>query len=107
MELTHKNTATVTARGVEKALTWIQTETARRDVARKTLKQKEARNRNAVSYQRRTRKNVKRMATKEKGRNLSIGTADSLCSPVETNATLQRNYTPINILKNRKTFHLA
>lgn len=34
--------------GVEKALKWIQTKTARRDVVRKTLKQKEAPNRNAV-----------------------------------------------------------
>lgn len=48
MELTHKNTTTVTVLGVEKALKWIQSETARRDVVRKTLKQKEAHNSIAV-----------------------------------------------------------
>ena len=93
--------------GVEKALKWIQTKTARRDVVRKTLKQKEAPTGMQFSYQRRTQRNVKRMTTKEKSSNISILTADSLCSPVETNSTLQSNYTPIKIKKKNISFSIG
>ena len=59
------------------------------------------------SYQRRTQRNVKRMTTKEKSSNISILTADSLCSPVETNSTLQSNYTPIKIKKKNISFSIG